>query len=143
MHELTPYVARHPSPVDHDMPPAHLDPMSEMDERPGLQYYWSVIRKHRALIAIFFLGTLCVAAITLILMPRTYTAATTLLIERNTPQVLDFREVIAESLGAEQYDFYKTQYEILRSRALAARVIHTQQLEANPILTGEWQNEGF
>jgi polysaccharide biosynthesis transport protein len=117
--------------------------MGETDERPGLQHYWFLIRRQWVLIATFFGGTLLAAALALVLTPRTYTAGTTLLIERNTPQVLDFREVFAESRGADQYDFYKTQHEILKSHALAARVIQEKQLAAEPRFTGQEGNKGF
>jgi succinoglycan biosynthesis transport protein ExoP len=143
MNELTPYLVRLPSAAGQDMASVPVDALGEMDARPGLQYYWLVIRKHQWVIASFFVGTLLAAALVLVLTPRTYTAATTLLIERNTPQILDFREVLAESRGAEQYDFHKTQYEILKSRSLAARVIQAQQLEANPGFTGRGLNGGF
>jgi capsular exopolysaccharide synthesis family protein len=72
-------------------------------------------------------------------MPPTYKAETTLLIERNTPQILDFRAVLADSVGLESYDFYKTQYEMLKSRALAARVIQEQALATDPVFTGVWR----
>jgi polysaccharide biosynthesis transport protein len=143
MSELTPFVVRLPSSAGQDVAPILLDPVAETDDRPGLQYYWSVIRQHRVLIATFFVGTLLATALALLLTSPTYTAETRLLIERDTPQVLDFREVLAESRGADQYDFYKTQYEILKSRALAARVIEEQRLEAEPAFTGQGQDEGF
>jgi succinoglycan biosynthesis transport protein ExoP len=141
MRELTSFVGHLPSPVDDDSRVPPVPPSAEPDEGPVLQYYWSVLRKHRALIATFFVGTLVATALTLSLIPPTYVSETTLLIERNTPQVLDFREVLAESRGLEQYDFYKTQYEILKSRALAARVIREQGLETEPAFTGGWRDE--
>jgi len=57
------------------------------------------------------------------LIPPTYTAEVMLLIERKPPRVLDMHEVSAELLVPDDYDFYKTQYELLKSRALAAQVI--------------------
>jgi succinoglycan biosynthesis transport protein ExoP len=143
MNEFTPSVTRLSSAAGQDMAPVLLDPAGEMDEGSGLQHYWSVIKKHRGLIVTFFVGIFLATAWALVLTPPTYTAETTLLIERNTPQVLDFREVFAEVGGADQYDFYKTQHEIVKSRTLAARVIQELGLEADSRFTGQGRNKGF
>jgi len=67
-------------------------------------------------------------ALLLVLMPPTYTAEVMLLIERKPPRVLEMHEVSAELFVPDDYDFYKTQYELLKSRALAAQVIRELQL---------------
>ena len=64
------------------------------------------------------------------LMPPTYTAEVTLLIERKPPRVLDMYEASADLLVPDDYGFYQTQYELLKSRALAAQVI--RELRLNP-----------
>lgn len=70
------------------------------------------------------------AALIVFSMPPVYTAKATLLIERQAPQALDVGEVLAsQPVGPDEYDFYRTQYEILKSRRLAARVIVEQSLE--------------
>jgi len=79
---------------------------------------------------VFFCGTVLTTALVLVLMPPTYTAEVTLLIERKPPRVLDMHEASAEFLVPDEYDFYKTQYELLKSRALAAQVI--RELELTP-----------
>jgi len=61
-------------------------------------------------------------------MPPTYRAEVTLLIERKPPRVLDMPEASTELLVPDEYDFYKTQYELLKSRALAAQVIRDLRL---------------
>ena len=82
------------------------------------------------LIAVFFCGTVLTTALLLLLMPPTYRAEVTLLIERKPPRVLDMHEASTELLVPDEYDFYKTQYELLKSRALAAQVI--RDLRLNP-----------
>jgi uncharacterized protein involved in exopolysaccharide biosynthesis len=79
---------------------------------------------------VFFCGTVLTTALVLVLMPPTYTAEVTLLIERKPPRVLDMHAASAELLVPDEYDFYKTQYELLKSRALAAQVI--RELELTP-----------
>jgi uncharacterized protein involved in exopolysaccharide biosynthesis len=80
------------------------------------------------LIAVFFCGTVLTTALLLVLIPPTYTAEVMLLIERKPPRVLDRHEASAEIFVPDDYDFYKTQYELLKSRALAAQVIRELQL---------------
>jgi len=82
------------------------------------------------LIAVFFCGTVLTTALLLLLLPPTYRAEVTLLIERKPPRVLDMHEASTELLVPDEYDFYKTQYELLKSRALAAQVI--PELRLNP-----------
>jgi polysaccharide biosynthesis transport protein len=138
MSDLIPSVNHLPT-TEADTAPSLTDTAPEAGGGLSLQLYWAVIRKHYALLGTFFGGTLFATALTLGLMPPIYKAETTLLIERNTPQILDFRAVLADSIGLESYDFYKTQYEILKSRALAARVIQEQALATDPVFTGAWR----
>jgi polysaccharide biosynthesis transport protein len=114
-----------------------LNPATIEEEGYTLQDYWRVIRKHLWLIAACIFGTVLATALVIFMMTPMYTAETTLLIEREPPRVLDIGEVISEPLGPDEYDFYKTQYEILKSRALAAWVIREQGLETNGLLTGQ------
>ena len=59
---------------------------------------------------------------------RAQNAEVTLLIARTPPRVLDTHEASAELFVPHAYDFYKTQYELLKSRALAAQVIRELRL---------------
>ena len=101
------------------------------EEGLNLRHYWGVLRKHWRLITVFSLSTVLATVLVIFIITPLYTAETSLLIERKTPQVLDIREVLSEPLTQDEYDFYKTQYEILKSRALAAQVIQEQRLEGN------------
>jgi succinoglycan biosynthesis transport protein ExoP len=114
--------------------------VAQREEQVFSHYVW-LLRKHLRLIAVCFVGTLLATALTILVTTPVYTAVTKLLIEPHTPQVLDFRGVYVDPLGSEQ--FYKTQYEILKSRALAARVIREQHLETDPTFTGQGREEGF
>ena len=64
-----------------------------------------------------------------------YTARATLLIERSEPQVVNIKQVLSESAGAEETSYYESQYQVLRSRSLAAEVIKAQGLDQNPEFT--------
>lgn len=119
------------------------EPIVLEDEEPRLYQCWRVIRKHSRLIAVFFFGTVLTTALVISMMTPIYTAKTMLLIERKSPRVVDIQQALSEPQGPEEDDYYKTQYEILKSRSLAARVIREQGLEKNGLFTGNGRKEGF
>jgi polysaccharide biosynthesis transport protein len=118
-------------------------PLVVEHEGLGLRDFSRLLRDHLYLIALCFVGSLLITTVIILVTPPTYTGKTTLLIEHNTPQVLEFREVLADQRDSDTYDFYKTQFEILKSRTLAARVIEEQQLEDSPIFAANGQKSGL
>lgn len=130
MQELTPYRMRLSFPAEREETAVLIEPMMPAEERLGLRDCWWVVTNRFRLIAAFFIGTILATGLVLLLMPSTYTAEVTLLIERKPPRILDIHEASAEPLVPDEYDFYKTQYELLKSRALATRVI--RDLGLNP-----------
>jgi hypothetical protein len=93
--------------------------------------YWLIVRKHLRLVLAVVIGAITLTGVALMLMRPLYTSQALLLIERNAPQVLDIRQALPEPMMADDYDYYKTQYELLKSRTLAAHVIRDQALEAD------------
>jgi polysaccharide biosynthesis transport protein len=130
-----------PSPVLKGLPMPGW-PLVVEREAVGLTECFRLFQKHLRLITSCFVGSLLITAVIILVTPPTYTGKATLLIERNTPQVLDFRGVLADQRDSDAYDFYKTQFEILKSRTLAARVIQEQQLEDSPIFAANGQESG-
>src|SRR6266481_1744005 len=96
-------------------------------ETAHLLDYWKVVVRHRRLlIRIFFIFLIVGAYFTFTATP-VYIATATLKIEPANPTVTGVTGV-GEGLGrgAEgggPYDYYQTQYKLLQSRSLAARVI--------------------
>ncbi len=102
-----------------------------------LRDYWLIAKRHRWLILscalVFFIG----AALYAFTRTPLYTAETTVLIERKAPQILNLRDAQGETdYNDYNNEFYKTQYEILKSRALAERVVRDQGLERHPLFGG-------
>ena len=130
--DLTPYAA--PSTlVLPDGGPAGFDQFRPDDSSLNLQRYWQVLTKRKWQIAVFFaVVVLCVGIGTFFMTP-VYTASATLLIEERSPEILDIRKVLSESLGTDAHDYYETQYEILRSRHLATQIIEEQHLQDHPV----------
>jgi polysaccharide biosynthesis transport protein len=99
----------------------------------SLREYLSVIRRHLSLIVTITLSALLIAGVAIFVITPTYMATALILIEPQPPQVLDMKELMVEPPGGEEHDYYKTQYALMRSRSLAAGVIHDLGLQDNPL----------
>ena len=98
----------------------------------NLREYWYLLKRYRWLIFGCVAAAVCLVAVYVFTTTPLYTARATLLIERKAPQVLKIQDALAESIDTAEY--YKTQHEILKSRALAERVIRERGLETKPPL---------
>ncbi|MGH7774689.1 MAG: GumC family protein, partial [Candidatus Binatia bacterium] len=128
MKEPLPYFIRRNIPPSDEKPILLNEDMAVEETGFGLWDYWQTIRRHQWLIfASTFVALVCAALYAFTRIPL-YTAHTTILIEPKPPQVLKVQDAIAEL--AEHEEYYKTQYEIMKSRGLAARVIRDGGLES-------------
>lgn len=98
------------------------DPVAETEDNIDLLSYWHIILKRRWMV----LGVLGIIFITslvgTLLTTPIYRATAILQIERQSMQVMDVQGVTpTEDIYAD--DFYQTQYELLKSRALSQRVV--------------------
>jgi uncharacterized protein involved in exopolysaccharide biosynthesis len=123
MPEFAPYMMRLTFPSKRGETAVLVGPVDQEEEPFSLRDVWWVMTNRLRLIAMFFCGTVLTTALLLALIPPTYTAEVMLLIERKPPRVLDRHEASAEISVPDDYDFYRTQYALLKSRALAAQVI--------------------
>src|SRR5712691_70643 len=118
MNVPSPYFIQHPSSPAGDGATVFDGSIVAGDEGLDLWNYWRVIWKHPWLIATIFFATVLATAFAVFRTTPLYTAEATLLIERKVPQILDIREVLSEDMAFDEYDYYKTQYEILKSSTL-------------------------
>jgi polysaccharide biosynthesis transport protein len=109
------------------------------EENSELWEYWNVIFRHWRLIASLFLASVLCAALVVFSMTPIYTGVSTILIERQTPQVLEANK---EQIDADSASFYKTQYELLKSPTLIASVVRELALDKNPYFTGRSTSKG-
>src|SRR5215217_1973354 len=123
MRELPPYTMHLTFPSERGETAVFVEPVGHEEERLSLRDCWWVMRNRFRLIAVFLGGTVLTTVLLLVLIPPTYTAEVMLLMERKPPRVLAMHEGSGELLVPDDYEFYKTQYELLKSRALAAQVI--------------------
>src|SRR5262245_14185446 len=108
--------------------------MSERVERRDLRDYWGVLKRRRGVIA------LSVAAVTLatlvgsFLVTPLYRSTATLQIERQSPDILNVRELGSLDYSFAAYaDFYQTQYRILSSDAVARQTVARLGLVSHPL----------
>jgi capsular exopolysaccharide synthesis family protein len=102
------------------------EPKRDEDEI-DLRTYWQIIHKRRWLVFGVLASVLALTLLVTLLTPPVYRATTTLQIDREAMQVVQV-EGIDEPEAANSGDFYQTQYELLRSRALAERTADTLKL---------------
>jgi capsular exopolysaccharide synthesis family protein len=138
MNELSPYFIRRTSPPAAENTTVLNRPVF-LEEEEGLDLWscWGVLKKRKWHIATVFFAVVLPVAFYTFTQPPIYTAETTLLIEQKAPQVINIQQVLSDSLslGTDKHDYYKTQYELLKSRSLAAQVIREQELEENSLFT--------
>ncbi len=105
-----------------------------LDENDGegmsLKDYWAVIVRHKFTIILFVIIALVVAAISTTLQTPIYRSSVKLQIDREAARVVNFEGVTPRE-AAYSFDFYETQYQLLKSRGLAKRVIEQLGLESS------------
>jgi len=99
-----------------------------------LTHYWLVIRRNLTKIILLSAVTTVIAALVSMVMTPVYQATVTILIEAEEAKVLSIEEVYG--LGSPSDEYFQTQFEILKSRELAKRVVLdlnlTEVAEFNP-----------
>ena len=108
----------------------------EADGRHFLDYL-RVLYKRRWLAGTVFLVVFVSAFIFAVTATPIYEATVRLQIETEAPDVVNFREVVAERRLALRSEYYRTQYEILRSRSLARTTMDRLALWDDPAFTDE------
>ena len=105
------------------------DQSAEHDEF-NLRHYWHVILKHKwTVLGAFVIVFMSVLVATLLMTPI-YRASTTMEIDRDTVKVVEVQGMTPVESSSD--DFYKTQYELLQSNALAERVARGLNLANDP-----------
>ena len=115
----------------YELPPAgYYGSHFEEEREVNLRDYWRVVQKRKWTVIAFFLIVVITTAVTTFTMRPIYRGTATIQINKENPQVLDFKEIFAVNMA--DRDYYQTQYKILESRKLARQVIHLQKLSEHP-----------
>ena len=128
MQELSPYFINRTAPEVN----SNLSTSAKVfaQDEPTFREYCRVITKRWRFIATLVVCTLALTSLVIFFMTPTYTAMSSVLIEPQAPQILDMRELETQGTGdVGEENYYGTQYKILQSRSLAARVIRELNLQ--------------
>lgn len=105
------------------------------EEEVHLRDYWRVILRRRWTIITFFLVVVTTVTLASFLMSPLYKAKVNIQIDKESPNILYFKDVYA--VERPEQDYYQTQYKILQSRSLAKKVIKSLNLDKNLEFTGD------
>ncbi len=109
-------------------PPLPPDTTGSGDDVEGdelnLRELWHVIVKRRWTIILFTLIVVTAVVTATFLKTPIYRASTTVQIDREDIKITKIEEVTPVESGGSGQDYYQTQYELLKSRSLALRVIN-------------------
>ncbi|MFQ3251109.1 GumC family protein [Glaciecola sp.] len=93
--------------------------------------YWTTVKRYLwRILGLALLLTILVTLVVLSMTPR-YIATASLLIEAEQANVLSIEEVYG--LDSSRKEYFETQYEILRSRHIAEKVVNELKLYENPL----------
>ncbi|MDD5035707.1 MAG: polysaccharide biosynthesis tyrosine autokinase [Methylococcaceae bacterium] len=111
------------------------------EEQIDLRQYWSVIRQHwRGIVGLAFMISLVTALIVWSMTPI-YQATASLFIESKQSKVVSIEDIYAADTSRTEY--LQSQFEILKSRELAKRVIEKLNLPEHPEFKEKPQSERF
>ena len=117
--------------TDHYYP----EKLLENPEKLDLKAFWQTIVRRKRLILLFVIILFSLSLLITLLMKPVYRATTLLEIERKIASVTDAGLVNGDD-PRDTRDFYQTQYELIKSRSIATKVIETLQLEQTIAKTG-------
>jgi len=111
-------------------------PEPEQATETALWEYLHVLLRRRWLILAIFVAVTTHAVVRTNLTRPVYRGSAQLLIERQAPSVIAFKEVAEVNAGWWGEEYFETQYKVLQSRVLARRVIEDMKLLDDPEFGG-------
>lgn len=112
--------------------PARASGAEHDNDEIDLLQYWQIVRDRRwVILGAALAGLLLALALSLLATPI-FRASSMLQIERDTIKLFDFQG-LQPTESPNDRDFYQTQYELLKSRSLAQRVIQDLDLTRQPL----------
>src|ERR1035441_1562008 len=103
---------------------------------PHLRDYLLVLRKHQWLILTFLLSVVTLVSIATFKMKPVYEATARIEIDHDTPTVLPFQNVNADSAYEDLQSYIETQSKVLQSDTLALDTIRKTNLMNDPAFGG-------
>jgi len=94
--------------------------------------YWQFVWKHRLIFLLAIATALAISTASTLLTTPIYTAHMTIEIDREAAKILNMPDLSPREEFGNGAEFYQTQYGLLKSRALAERVVDTLGLASAP-----------
>jgi capsular exopolysaccharide synthesis family protein len=125
------YLQQIPPEGYYQLPPSgdYMPPLQE-EREVHLRDYWKVVWKRRWIVIASFLIVLITTAVATFTMKPIYRGTTSIQINKENPQVVDYKEIFPVFMW--DTDYYQTQYKIIESRSLAKRVLQALRLSEHP-----------
>jgi uncharacterized protein involved in exopolysaccharide biosynthesis len=121
-----------------------LAPPAGAIESIDLLSYWRVLVRRRWVVYLAVTATGLAALVGSFLTTPLYRATTTLQIERQNPEIFNFRDVSRTDFAWPAYnDFYQTQYKIIASTPVARATAERLELLNHPQFEGEAASPGL
>lgn len=114
----------------------------DVEDVINLRDYWRVIVQRKGTVLTFCFMVLFATLVATFLMTPIYRSSATLQIETESAKVVEYDGVTPEE-SSRGKDFYETQYELLKSRTLARRVIDQLGLESSKQFNDEGGQVSF
>ena len=106
------------------------------EEQSPILHYWQILRKRKWVVLATFAIIFALSVIRTLKETRLYQATSKVAIFAENPNVLGFKDAENSSPDFDYEATLETQVEILRSDALAMKVIEAIHLDQNPTFTG-------
>lgn len=105
-------------------------PVQHQDDEIDLREYWRIVSRRKwGILGLAVVVSVAAAMVALSITPI-YRATATLLIESKQAKVLSMQQVY--DVDSTQRDYIQTQFEVVKSRAIAERVVKKLKLDQNP-----------
>lgn len=118
----SPWEGRYPAPYETEL-------QSSETAESILRHYWRILFRHRWIVLASFAACLGLAILVTMLTPREYTAQARIEIARQAANVTNLEGAEAEDVtGMAAFEFYQTQYALLKSRSLSEAVVRSLSL---------------
>jgi exopolysaccharide transport family protein len=104
--------------------------------------YWRAVARNKWRIAALVIAVGALAALFAQSLPHVYRATATVLIEPNKQKIVSIEDVYSVAAGMNR-EYYQTQYEILKSRELAASLVKKLKLAEHPAFDPRHQPAPF
>ena len=133
MKDLSPWHIRRWSDgeMNRGVQPPEYTYVEESQDEVHLRDYWNIVLKRKRMVALILLLVAGLGIYIIFTATTLYTASAVLKIEPQNPNVTGVGDLLQGVTGAGPYDYYQTQFTLLKNRPQAARVIEDLGLESN------------